>query len=477
MRLGQTSAIFFVSKLLGSLFGFVATVIFARLFGEAVLGQYALVLALVTWLSLIGKVGLSESITKRLSEGEDVDEFMGAGLVIMASIGGLVSIAVLVFRDWINAYVGAPVSIFVVVLVLCSLLNSYGNSALQGRHLVHVSSVLSTGAQLLRTVVQIALLSVGFGLQAMIAGYALGRFVPGILSFRYVETRPKLPSRQHFVSLIDYAKFSWLGNVQSKVFNTLDVLLLGVFVSQGFVGIYSAAWSVGMVLDIFGNGIRATLFPEMSKVATEDEAGAVAGLTEDALRFTGLLMIPGLVGGLVVGDRLLRFYGEGFGIGTEVLGILLLALLVYSYTKQLLNTLNAIDRPDLAFRTNAAFIGSNVVLNLILISEYAWVGAAMATLLSVVVGITVAFRYVSGQIDVSLPVLEIGRQLFAASLMGAVVYGGRSLSEATWLARYNEVYVFCLVSIGAAVYFVTLFGISNRFRSTVLENVPSNRFA
>lgn len=472
MRLGQTSAVFFVSKFLGSIIGFVATVVFARILGEAVLGQYAAVLALVTWFTLVGKVGLSESITKRLSEGDDLGEYVGAGLLSMGGIALLIVVGTLLFRTWINAYIGTPVAVVLGLIVLAALLNAFGSAALQGRHLVHVTSVLATSAQLVRSVVQVALLLAGFKLQAMLAAYALSRFLPGIISLRFIDTRPKLPSRRHFESLFDFAKFSWLGNVQSRVFNTLDILLLQLFVPQEFVGIYSAAWSIGLVLDIFGNAIRTTMFPEMSKLSSAEDSETVAGLTEDAITFTGLLLIPGTVGGLVVGDRLLRIYGEGFGRGTDVLTILLFALLFYTYTKQLLNTLNAVDRPDLAFQTNALFIGSNVVLNLVLITTYGWVGAAIATLLSGVLGIILVSRYVTRLLDVSVPVGEIGRQCAAALAMGAVVYGVRLLTEGHQFTRFNVVYVVCLVGLGAAVYFGTLLVISRRFRTTIDDNLP-----
>ncbi|WP_256301106.1 flippase [Haloarchaeobius salinus] len=473
MRLGQTSAVFFASKFLGSIIGFVATVVFARILGEAVLGQYAAVLALVTWFTLVGKVGLSESITKRLSEGDEVGEYLGAGLLSMGTIALLIVVLTLLFQGWVDRYVGSSVAVVLVVIVLAALLNAFGSAALQGRHLVHVTSVLATVAQLVRSGLQIGLLLAGFGLQAMLATYALSRFVPGIVSFRFIDTRPKLPSRRHFESLFDFAKFSWLGNVQSRVFNTLDILLLKAFVASSFVGVYSAAWSIGLVLDIFGNAIRTTMFPEMSKVSSADnDDAAVARLTEDALTFTGLFLIPGFVGGLVVGDRLLRIYGDGFAIGTEVLTILLFALLVYTYTKQLLNTLNAVDRPDLAFRTNALFIGSNVVLNVVLISQYGWVGAAVATLASGVIGIVLAAGYVNRLLDVSVPTSEIGRQWVAALAMGAVVYGVRAVTEGHPLTRFNAAYVVCLVGVGAAVYFGSLLAISPKFRVTVADNIP-----
>lgn len=475
MRLGQTSAVFFVSKFLGSIIGFFASVALARILGKGVLGQYATVMALVTWCTIVGTVGLSESITKRLSEGDEFAEYASAGLIMMCAIAGVVILVIVLFREWMNAYVGAPVTFLLAIIVVVSLLSGLGSAALRGRHLVHVTSVLSTVAQLVRSVLQIALLLAGFGLQAMLTVYALSRLLPGVVATRYIDDGLTLPSRRHFASLFDFAKFSWLGNVQSRVFNTLDVLLLKAFVASGFVGIYSAAWSIGLVLDIFGNAIRATMFPEMSKVSSDDDYDTVADLTEDALTFSGLFLIPGFVGGIIVGERLLRIYGEGFGAGAEVLTILLFAQLIYTYTKQLLNTLNAINRPDLAFRTNALFIGTNVVLNVTLILLYGWVGAAVATLCSGIIGIVVASWYVFRLLDISIPVTEIGRQWAAALLMGAVVYALRAVTESNPLTRYNAAYVVCLVGIGAAVYFGTLLGISRRFRMTVTDNVPLSR--
>jgi O-antigen/teichoic acid export membrane protein len=472
MRLGQTSAVFFASKFFGSIIGFVATVVFARLLGASILGQYATALALVTWFSLFGKVGLSESITKRLSEGDEIGEYLGAALLTMGAVALPLVFVILLLQDWVNGYVGSPVAVILVIIVLGALLNAVGGSALQGRHLVHISSVLGMVSQFIKSGIQILLLLAGFGLQAMLAVYALSRYIPGIVSLFYIDTLPKSPSKRHFTSLFDFAKFSWLGNVQSKIFSTLDILLLQAFVASSFVGIYSAAWSVGLVLDIFSNAIRSTMFPEMSKMSNADDDAAVTELTENALKFTGLLLVPGFVGGFVVGDRLLRIYGEGFAIGTEVLGILLFALLIYAYTKQLLNTLNAVNRPDLAFRTNALFICSNIVLNVVFISLFEWVGAAFATLLSSVVGIVAAGRYVGRLLDVSVPAKEIIRQWIAAITMGGTVYGARLLTESRSLTRFNAAYVVCLVGAGAVVYFGILLVISSQFRLTVSDNLP-----
>lgn len=473
MRLGQTSVLYFTAKFVGSVLGFLATIYFARVLGEEVLGFYSLVLGIVTWLSLAGHVGLSKALTKRLSEGEERDQYAGAGILIIATLLVVISVTVLAAREYVDAYVGVPIATFVVLLLFTDLFRSFTNAALKGSHLVHVYAVLSVVKMGGRSILQLALVAlVGLELAGMLVGYAAGGFVVGVIGFWYLGFRPAMPSRRHFVSLFDFAKFSWLGSMRSRTFSWVDVIVLGFFVPAGLIGIYSVAWSIGKFLDIFGSAISSTLFPEMSKEATANNEGAVAGLTENALAYAGLILIPGLVGGTLLGDRILLVYGEGFVDGAHILAILVAGLLVYTYNKQLLNTLNAIDRPDLAFRANAVFVAANVSLNVALVSAYGWVGAAVATLLSAAISLVFSFRFARARVDFSLPSGEIGRQWAAAGLMGATVYAARATGESHWIADHNEVFVVGLVGFGAVVYVGSLFAISSRFRTTVVDNLP-----
>jgi O-antigen/teichoic acid export membrane protein len=227
-----------------------------------------------------------------------------------------------------------------------------------------------------------------------------------------------------------------------------------------------------MFLNIFGNSLEGTLFPEMSKNASEYGTEAVADLTEEAVRYAGLFTIPGLLGGIVVGEQLLLIYGDGFTRGITILGLLIAAALVYSYVRQFRNTLNAINRPDLAFRVNGIFTASNVILNIVLIYNFGWIGAAVATLSSTIIGILTSYYYVRRQVGVSLPLNGIVRQWTAAAVMATVVYGLRILGEEYWLPRSNAVMTVGIVGMGAIVYFVILLVIWEHFRETVSNNLP-----
>jgi O-antigen/teichoic acid export membrane protein len=285
-----------------------------------------------------------------------------------------------------------------------------------------------------------------------------------------------VPGREHIQSLFEFAKYAWLGNVSNRAYNSVDIAVLGLFVTSELIGIYSVAWSIAMFLSIFGQSLEGTFFPEMSKNAGQSGSGTVRKLTEDALRYSGLVTIPGFVGGLIVGDRLLLIYGSSFQKGTIILVILIGAALLYAYLRQLRNTLNAIDRPDLAFRVNAVFIGVNMILNLVLIWQFSWVGAAVATLVSAGVGLVMAYYHIRSEVRISIPLRSIGRQCIAATVMGSLVFGLRQVIEPYWHSQPNIVFVVFLVSIGAVVYFGVLAAIWPDFRLTVTNNLSIKKF-
>ncbi|EMA72083.1 lipid II flippase MurJ [Halorubrum distributum] len=473
MRIGQTSIIVFVSKLLSSALGFIATLYFARELGADIIGYFATTIALVSWLKLTGDLGVSHAVRKRISEGEDISEYATAGTITIITFAVIISVGVLLLDGLVESYVGRPVAIFVVLLLCAQLLKSMIISLLEGDRMVHISGILEPFQTGSRAAVQIGLVVVGFGLSGIFIGQAAGWILASIVGVLYISTSPTLPSRYHFERLYDYAKYSWLGALESRSFRNVDILLLGVFSTPKLVGVYSVSWSLATFLTIFGGAVRSALFPEISRSDAKGDRQQVTGYLTDGLSFGGLLIIPGFVGAIVLGDRILQVYGQEFIQGASVFGFLVLACLLHGYQRQLLNGLSAIDRPDLSFRVNLVFIVANTIGNAILIIWVGWVGAAIASVISTALGVVLAYRTLQSQLTFSTPWKAIGEQIFAAGVMGICVYLLRLLIGSSTTDVQNIIVVLFIISVGAGIYFLTLFKISTNFQQVVQSNLPS----
>lgn len=475
MKLGQISVIHFLSKILSSVLGFAATIYIAQLLGAGVLGIYSVAIAVVSWLGLVGNMGITAAIQKRVSEQEEPSEYAIAGVVLMFALFMFLALVVVVFRGYINDYVGFAASGYIVGMLAVLLGYNAITALLNGQHMVHLSGLFSPVKTGSRAGLQIAALFTGLGLSGLFGGYIVGYLVVislgAVIVVRSFE-KFALPQRYHFRRIYSYAKFSWLGGLRSKAFNWVDIVVLGFFVPSAFIGYYTAAWNIAQFLIIFGTSVSQTLFPEMSKIAATDDQEAVSELLDAALSYAGLFLIPGLIGGGILGERILRIYGPDFTQAGTVLAILIVATLVQAYQAQFTTTLNAIDRPDLAFRVNIVFVGANLLLNVILIYFYGWIGAAVATASSVVISLCVAYYYLSSIVRVDIPVGEIGNQWVAGVLMGGVVFAGLRFEAAYLNIGHNVAVVLSLVALGATVYFAILLAISSQFRVTVADNLP-----
>jgi len=473
MRPAKSALIVFGSSQLSTIVGFVATFYIARYLGPATLGMYAVVTAMLFWIHVPASA-VDSALTKRISEGIDQGEFLSAGFVINTTLAILIAFGMLVFEEQVNAYVGTQVSRPVAVFVLSWFAAKSVTAALNGQDKVAASSIVWTSGRVVRTGLQIALtLLLGIGLSGLIWGHTISFIVVTIVGAAIFDIRPHLPSREKFSSLIEYARYSWLGEISSQAFNWMDTVLLGLFVSSSLIGIYEVAWTIASTLAIVSTAVKDTVFPSMSRLDTKDRREEVGNLLNQGLVFAGFFAIPGLFGALVVGTRVLEVFGSEFGQGWIVLLVLITARLSNAFSAQFKNAINAVDRPDLGFRINTVFILSNLCLNLLLIPVYGWLGAAFATSLSSAFLLLLSYYYVDRVLPQTVvPMREVGNEVVASVIMVVPVYALTRIISSNPVTTGGIVTTVGIVFIGAGVYIAVILGISPRIRSNLLALLP-----
>lgn len=448
--------------------GFVATIVLTRTLGQERYGAYVVVLSVLAWVAIAGNLGLSPAIKKRVSEAEN-GNYVVSGALVQLVLYVIVAANLWIARPYLNAYMEIDATAILILLLAVKLATKFIESVLDGQHLVHISSLLSPIEWTSRSVVQIALVLSGLGVVGAFAGYVVGALVAVVIGVYFASLDPSLPSRRDFDRLRSYAQFSWLASVKGRTFLSMDTLVLAVFVSNSVIAVYEIAWNLASLFAIFGSSVSRTLFPEMSRISSAEGASdEIEELFRISLAYSGLFIIPGLIGAAIVGDVVLTIYGSGFQTGYYILLILTFARLLYGYQGQFLTVLDGVNRPDLTFRINGVFVAVNLVLNILLTWQYGWYGAAAATTASAALGLVFGYYYTSRIIDVVVPIDVIGKQLSAAGVMALVVYVGRLLFGETLPI------VLILVVTGVGVYFTVLMAISPEFRTTVEENLPFN---
>lgn len=477
MRLGKTALFHFGSQIIVSLSGFAATFLIAVVLGADGLGRYSIIVAIgFFWLQIPG-TAISKSTTKRISEGEDQSEYFGGGVIINAIITFSIVIVILIISSLIDSsQTGASEFIQTIdefgfeisLLILTATAYKTFRAILEGGKRVAESGALKAVERVVRTLVQVGFLAIGYGVAAITIGHAFSLFIIAIAAFLLIDLRPSMPSFSQLKRIFDFAKYAWLGALRGRVFGWMDTIVLSFFVSASLIGIYEASWGIASLLAIASGSISQTLFPEVSDLSTDDKDNQISHYLNEALTFSGIIVIPGFIGALIIGSRVLRFYRPEFTEGATVLVILIGAYVADVYASQFLNVINAVDRPDVAFRVNIAFITVNLVLNIGLVWLYGWYGAAVATAASA--GVRYAAGYYSVNLllsETSIPYQEIGLQILSGTIMGSVV----------WVVNpqlpQGRIWTLLVVGIGAVTYFVILHLISGRVRKKTISLLPA----
>jgi O-antigen/teichoic acid export membrane protein len=237
----------------------------------------------------------------------------------------------------------------------------------------------------------------------------------------FLTVRPRLPERRHFESLFRFGRYSWLGALRERAWVWLDTLVLGLFVSAEHVGVYELGWRLSAAFFLVSSALSSTLFANVDRLLREQGSDAVSRTVEESLVYTGVVAIPGLVGALVVAEPLLATFGPAYAEGGLVLVVLILARLAHSYEVVFAKVINALDRPDLTFRADVTFVALNIVGNVVAIAAFGWVGAAVASAVSMGVRTVLSYSYLRSLVVLSVPVREVALEALAAVLMGATL--------------------------------------------------------
>lgn len=187
-----------------------------------------------------------------------------------------------------------------------------------------------------------------------------------------------------------YGAQSWLGNISARANDSLDILIIGMFVSAEQLGIYSVSYAVVNLLLIPSNAISPVLFNKISEIGSFEKGSAMAAQIHRSLFIIIAIMGIGLA---MVGSWLIELlYGIEFVDAYLPFLILLPGMLFYSVSRRVLQKLlaaNGFPLKTSLVQFIAAVVG--VISYLILIPPYGIVGGAIGSTIAYFSSMLVAY--------------------------------------------------------------------------------------
>jgi O-antigen/teichoic acid export membrane protein len=438
---------------------------FAHRVGESILGAYYLFLAYYSTLNIIQDGGLGGAVVKRISEGKEKDEYYTAVFALRVFLLGLSLVVLLFAHPFIeNIDQSGMYSWLIIALIIGVFTNNVSNGN-YGSGKVGISQTCGFINSAGCTIFQIIAIYLGFGAIGLAGGYIFGMILATLIGYRYLDLKLKKFNVNHLKNLFSYSVWTFLSSSGSLVFSYADVIIIGYFLQNADVGIYRVVFQFTTAATFTTTAMRTVLFPKVSNWHSNGQLASAEDAFAKGITYSLLLAVPIFIGGIILGDKMLYFfYGESFVRGTQTFYVLLAVQIANVFMFLQTTYLSALNRPKEAFKVTAIAAAANIILNILLVQFMGIMGAAIATLISMILNSLLAHLELKHIIHVKIDLNGIKNIFFSALAMGLFIGFYRMVVPISnvWLLLFP-------IGLGAILYTLLLLKFDTSFRGEVMQ--------
>jgi O-antigen/teichoic acid export membrane protein len=441
--------------------GYISTFYFAHYLGPAVLGSFFLFLAYYGIFDLIGDGGFGGAAVKRISEGEFQNEYYSAYIILRLILLCLSIVVFIIISPLLSGIQESGLLVWLIIALIVGTGYSIISTNLYGTAQVGILQVSNLVNTIIKNIVQILAVFIGFGVGGLASGFVAGMIAAVILNTQYLRLTFAKCDRSHFQGLLSFSVWTFLASGGALIFTYADTILIGHFMTETDVGIYRVAFQLTSVASFMVMAFHTVLFPRISRWHAGNNITMIETALTKAFTYSLFFAIPIIAGGILLSDKLLYYlYGASFESGAPVLAILLFVQLANIFLFLQTMCLVAMDRPRISFYITAISAVLNILLNIVLIPPMGISGAAIASLVTMSINAVLAYIMLKSSLKIRIDPRSTINLMISA------------LSMTVFLVVYT--YVFPIrsfiglglaVGIGAILYFIVVLNIDGSIQN------------
>lgn len=448
-----------------TLFGIISTMLFSHILGKDLMGVYYLFLAYYGVFNMLGDAGFGGAAVKRISEGKDQNEYLTAYatlLFLLIIVSTLILLTVGPYFVDLKEYELVP---WIIAALAAAFFGGTITTGVYGLGHVGIRNLATGVNDFARILIQIVAVLLGYSVAGLFGGFIIAIIISGIFCLKYFTFKPVWFTTRHLKSLITYSLWIFLIGSGSLIFSYADTIFIGYFTENGDVGVYRVALQLTTTGTFITAAIAGTLTPKFSNWSAKGDFTQIPGILTRSITYGLLLAVPTAAGGILLSERLLYFfYGADFAVGGPTCAILLLLQIANVFMVFFGTTLSAIDHARQSFYASGSAAILNIVLNVLLIPIIGIEGAAIASLISIVLDALLLWHYLGNYIEVRCDLRALGHIVFSALLMVAFI-----LVYLQFVPLTNVFCVLLAVAMGAVIYFVALFKLDTSIHDEIVD--------
>jgi len=413
---------------------FLAKVIIARGLGRIDYGAVSLGIAIMTTASLVTILGLHVGVSRYLPRFET--EKRRRGVLVSAFQMGLplsvaVGLAVAAFAPTIatlafdNPAIAPVIRVFGLAIPFAATVRlAIGGIRGVKRSLpkVYVDHITLPVARFGFAAVALAL---GFAAVGIAWSYLLAYAVTAAVSLYFLARHTSVLSRTPAASmhrpLLVFSLPLVVTSATNLVLSDIDIFILGYFWNTASVGVYKVVYPMAQIISTPINAFTYLFLPIIAGLHADGKQDRMDHVYSVGTKWLFMLTFPAFVVLIAFPEVAISVtFGAEYVDGAAALSILAIGFTIHTVAGFNSSALTAIGRTKLVMYDNVVAAALNMVLNLLLIPQFSFIGAAVATTISYVV-LNVLYSY---HLYRETGIHPFSRTIGRLSTGGAVLGGG-----------------------------------------------------
>lgn len=454
INLAKNATIYTAALTMQKVISFLYFILVARMIGVENIGKFSFALSFTAIFAMVLDFGLTQVLIRESARDKEKTGRYLANAVALKLIGALFIYAAVVIIINVMGY-PAITKQLVYVSGLVMLIDSFSLSffgVLRGNHNLKYESWGVIINQISVVTAGLVVLWLKLGLVPLMAAYAIGSLFNFLFSTLMLKKTYGIKIRiglekSILKELLKFAIPFAIAGIFVRLYSSMDIVLLSKMADDQSVGWYSAAYKIAFALQFVGVASLASVYPAFSYYYQNSKEQLSATFTK-VLYYLSILSLPLSIGVIAIADKVIEpIFGVEYMGSVPALQILMLCLPLAFLCFPIGAMLNACDRQN----WNTANLGvtaiANIILNLILIPKFGYMGSAYAALLSYVIMLSFGLVIVGKIINYDKKYLAVSilKIVFSCAVMAGVVM---------YLKQY--IHFIPVIIIGVVAYFLAL---------------------
>lgn len=427
-RIAKNTGVLLISQIASYILGFFFIMYTARYLGAEGFGILSFALAFTGIFGVFADLGLSTLTVREVSRDKSLATKYLGNIAVIKIILVIITFGLIALMINLLGYPEQTIKVVYLVALsvifgafsqmFYSIFQAYEKMEYQsGGHILSSALMLSGALFAISqgfSVVEFA--SLYFLVSAVVLGYS---FVVCVWKF----ILPKIEFDRGFLKpTIKEALPFGLTGIFVMIYYYIDTVMLSLMVPNAneVIGWYNVAYRLVLVLLFIPSVYFASVFPVMSRFfKTSDES--LKFTFERSFKYMMIMAVPIGVGTTLLADRIISLiFGPDFRPATIALQILVWSCVFIFMNWPFSNLLNSTNRQMDITKVTCICMFVNVVLNLLIIPKYSYIGASVTTVITEFVALLGVMIYAQYKIKI-LTIMNIISKVIISSLIAGIL--------------------------------------------------------